>query len=99
MKGGSVASYLKATTILDNRVHDVDFTGFSVAETGGSATVTVTFRDGTSSGALLHAPVIVPASGLVTVVLPVDVAVTSSAGVWVAVSGTGTLSGVLYSAV
>lgn len=92
-----MASYLKTTTILDNRASDVAFSGFSIAETGGSAAVTVTFRNGTSSGALLHAPVIVPASGLVTVLLPKDVAVTHADGVFVVVSGTGTLSGVLYS--
>jgi hypothetical protein len=93
-----VGSTLSAATILDNRAHSVGFDGFSISETGGSDTVTVSFLDSTSSGDLLHAPVIVPAGGLVTVVVPLPVAV-SGGSVYVAVSGSGTLSGVIYSRV
>lgn len=91
-------SALKANAITDDSAHDLDLLGFSLAETGGTAAVVVELRDGSATGALLHAPITVAASGLVTAVFPRQVATANAAGVWVAVSGTGTLSGVLYSA-
>ncbi len=93
-----MGSYLKTTVIVDDSAHAVEFDGFSISETGASASVTVTFRDTTVGGALLHAPVIVPAGGLVTAVFPLSVALTGGS-VYVDVSGTGTLSGVLYTRV
>ena len=83
--------------ITDDTAHAVPFWGFSLSETAGSASVTVTFKDGVTGGAILLPPFIIPAGGNVTVFFPGQVAVEdASDSVYVDVTGTGTLSGVLF---
>ena len=82
--------------ITDDSALDVPFWGFSLTETAGSASVTVTFKDGVTGGAVLLPPFIIPASGNVTVFFPGQIATEHDDGVYVDVTGTGTLSGVLF---
>ncbi len=84
------------TTIVENSAHVGKYDGVSVAETGGVATVTIELRDSTVGGQLLIAPICVPAMGHVTVLFGGQLGASS---VYVNVSGTGTLSGVLLTAV
>lgn len=91
-----IMAVIKPTTIVDDSAHSGDFHGVSVAETGGAASVTVELRDATVGGQLLVAPIIIPASGHVSVMFGGQLASTS---VYVNVTGTGTLSGVLLTAV
>lgn len=69
--------------------------GFSVAETGGTASVTVTFHDGTSaSGPILHPPFVLTGE-TADVMFPTGLQV-QSGSVYAAVSGTGTAQVVVY---
>jgi len=87
----------RPSAITEDAAHAVDFTGFSISETGASASTIVEFRDGVVDGALLLAPITLIASEHATVMFEEDIEVTHDDGVFIKTTGSGVVSGVLYS--
>lgn len=70
-----------------------DFGGFSIRETGGAASVTVTFRKAAVGGTIFM-EVNLAASESATLVL--DKYIPAEGGTYVQTTGTGTITGVLF---
>jgi hypothetical protein len=86
---------LKSTDITPNSAHVVEFHGYSIRETGATDDVSVTFRDGTVLGQIL-AVAEIAAGRSASWELSERIDADAGLGVYVEVTGTGTLEGVLY---
>ena len=87
---------LRPSAISEDAAHAVDFDGFNVYESGGAASTVIEFRDGAVDGTLLLSVPLAAGEGA-TLIFPEAMEVTHADGVFVKTTGTGVVTGVLYS--
>jgi len=85
---------LRATQFTGAGAVDADVDGYSVYETGGSAVVTIEFRDGIVTGAILAVQHLL-VDNSATVIFPEKLEVTHDDGIYLKLVGTGTVSGAI----